>query len=111
MALATGDEAPDFTHARTKTETNVTLSSLRGTQNVVLIFSPFTFTGASSARSATTCRSSRRLASRAPVSGRYATASPSSSAMSVRTRSSMRSMIGRTSSTVLPAGSVSSQSR
>jgi hypothetical protein len=54
MALATGDEAPDFTHARTKTETNDTLSSLRGTQNVVLIFSPFTFTGASSARSATT---------------------------------------------------------
>jgi mycoredoxin-dependent peroxiredoxin len=44
MTLASGDEAPDFTR-KDQDGNDVTLSSFRGTQNVVLIFYPFTFTG------------------------------------------------------------------
>jgi peroxiredoxin (alkyl hydroperoxide reductase subunit C) len=44
MTLAIGDEAPDFTR-KDQDGNDVTLSSFRGTQNVVLIFYPFTFTG------------------------------------------------------------------
>ena len=41
----------------------------------------------------------------------YATASPRSSESSSRTRRSMSATMGRTASTLFPAGSVSSQSR
>ena len=44
MAVQVGDEAPDFTLKDQKGE-DVTLSSFRGTSNVVLVFYPFTFTG------------------------------------------------------------------
>jgi peroxiredoxin (alkyl hydroperoxide reductase subunit C) len=44
MTLSVGDEAPDFT-LKDQDGNDVTLSSFRGTQNVVLIFYPFTFTG------------------------------------------------------------------
>jgi mycoredoxin-dependent peroxiredoxin len=44
MTLSVGDAAPDFT-LKDQDGNNVTLSSFRGTQNVVLIFYPFTFTG------------------------------------------------------------------
>jgi peroxiredoxin (alkyl hydroperoxide reductase subunit C) len=44
MTLSAGDEAPDFT-LKDQDGRDVTLSSFRGTQNVVLIFYPFTFTG------------------------------------------------------------------
>jgi peroxiredoxin (alkyl hydroperoxide reductase subunit C) len=44
MALAQGTDAPDFT-LKDQDGNNVTLSSFRGHQNVVLVFYPFTFTG------------------------------------------------------------------
>lgn len=44
MTVATGTEAPDFT-LKDQDGNDVTLSSFRGTQNVVLVFYPFTFTG------------------------------------------------------------------
>ena len=44
MTLATGTEAPDFT-LKDQDGNDVTLSSFRGKQNVVLVFYPFTFTG------------------------------------------------------------------
>ena len=44
MAVQAGDEAPDFT-LKDQAGHDVTLSSFRGEQNVVLVFYPFTFTG------------------------------------------------------------------
>jgi peroxiredoxin (alkyl hydroperoxide reductase subunit C) len=44
MTLATGTTAPDFT-LKDHNGNEVTLSSFRGEQNVVLVFYPFTFSG------------------------------------------------------------------
>jgi mycoredoxin-dependent peroxiredoxin len=44
MTLAAGTEAPDFT-LKDQDGNEVSLSSFRGNQNVVLVFYPFTFTG------------------------------------------------------------------
>lgn len=44
MALSVGDQAPDFT-LKDPAGNDVTLSSFRGEQNVVVVFYPFTFTG------------------------------------------------------------------
>jgi mycoredoxin-dependent peroxiredoxin len=44
MTLAAGTDAPDFT-LKDQDGNDVTLSSFRGQQNVVLVFYPFTFTG------------------------------------------------------------------
>ena len=44
MAIAIGEEAPDFT-LKDQDGNDVTLSSFRGKQNVALVFYPFTFTG------------------------------------------------------------------
>jgi mycoredoxin-dependent peroxiredoxin len=44
MTLEPGTEAPDFT-LKDQDGNDVTLSSFRGKQNVVLVFYPFTFTG------------------------------------------------------------------
>ena len=44
MPLASGDAAPDFT-LKDQDGNEVTLSSFRGRQNVVLVFYPFTFSG------------------------------------------------------------------
>jgi peroxiredoxin len=44
MTIAVGDIAPDFT-LKDQNGKDVTLSSFRGEQNVVLVFYPFTFTG------------------------------------------------------------------
>jgi peroxiredoxin len=44
MTLAAGAEAPDFT-LKDQDGNDVTLSSFRGEQNVVIVFYPFTFTG------------------------------------------------------------------
>jgi mycoredoxin-dependent peroxiredoxin len=44
MAIEVGREAPDFT-LKDQGGNDVTLSSFRGEQNVVLVFYPFTFTG------------------------------------------------------------------
>jgi len=44
MAIKVGDAAPDFT-LKDQANNEVTLSSFRGKQNVVLVFYPFTFTG------------------------------------------------------------------
>jgi peroxiredoxin len=44
IALAPGTDAPDFT-LKDQDGNDVTLSSFRDTQNVVLVFYPFTFTG------------------------------------------------------------------
>ena len=44
MTLAPGAEAPDFT-LKDQNGNDVTLSSFRDKQNVVLVFYPFTFTG------------------------------------------------------------------
>ncbi len=44
MAVAVGDEAPDFT-LKDQEGNDVTLSSFRGSKNVALVFYPFTFTG------------------------------------------------------------------
>jgi mycoredoxin-dependent peroxiredoxin len=44
MTLAAGTDAPDFT-LKDQDGNEVTLSSFRGNQNVVLVFYPFTFTG------------------------------------------------------------------
>jgi peroxiredoxin (alkyl hydroperoxide reductase subunit C) len=44
MTLAPGAEAPDFT-LKDQDGNDVTLSSFRGRQNVVIVFYPFTFTG------------------------------------------------------------------
>ena len=44
MSIAVGDLAPDFT-LKDQNGNDVTLSSFRGTRNVVLVFYPFTFTG------------------------------------------------------------------
>jgi len=44
MAVQVGDEAPDFT-LKDQNGDDVSLSSFRGKQNVVLVFYPFTFTG------------------------------------------------------------------
>jgi peroxiredoxin len=44
MAVAVGDEAPDFT-LKDQAGNEVTLSSFRNKKNVVLVFYPFTFTG------------------------------------------------------------------
>jgi peroxiredoxin len=44
MTLAVGTEAPDFT-LKDQGGNDVSLSSFRGRQNVVLVFYPFTFTG------------------------------------------------------------------
>jgi peroxiredoxin len=44
MTLETGMEAPDFT-LKDQDGNDVTLSSFRGKQNVVIVFYPFTFTG------------------------------------------------------------------
>jgi mycoredoxin-dependent peroxiredoxin len=44
MSVEVGDKAPDFT-LKDQHGNEVTLSSFRGTDNVVLVFYPFTFTG------------------------------------------------------------------
>ena len=44
MSVQVGQEAPDFTLKNTDNQ-EVTLSSLRGQKNVVLLFVPFAFTG------------------------------------------------------------------
>ena len=44
MTLAAGTPAPDFT-LKDQDGNDVTLSSFRGQQNVVVVFYPFTFTG------------------------------------------------------------------
>ncbi len=44
MAIQVGDDAPDFT-LKDQAGTEVSLSSYRGEQNVVLVFYPFTFSG------------------------------------------------------------------
>ena len=44
MTLTTGTTAPDFT-LKDQDGNDVTLSSLRDSQNVVIVFYPFTFTG------------------------------------------------------------------
>ena len=44
MAIAVGDEAPDFT-LKDPEGNEVTLSSFRGSKNVALVFYPFTFSG------------------------------------------------------------------
>ena len=44
MPVETGQEAPDFT-LKDQDGNDVTLSSFRGNQNVVIVFYPFTFTG------------------------------------------------------------------
>jgi peroxiredoxin len=44
MPVAVGDDAPDFT-LKDQDGNDVTLSSFRGNDNVVLVFYPFTFTG------------------------------------------------------------------
>ena len=44
MPVETGQDAPDFT-LKDQDGNDVTLSSFRGKQNVVLVFYPFTFTG------------------------------------------------------------------
>ena len=44
MPVEPGQEAPDFT-LKDQDGNDVTLSSFRGSQNVVLVFYPFTFTG------------------------------------------------------------------
>jgi mycoredoxin-dependent peroxiredoxin len=44
MTLAAGTPAPDFT-LKDQDGNDVTLSSFKGKQNVVLVFYPFTFTG------------------------------------------------------------------
>lgn len=44
MSVQTGQDAPDFTLKNTDMQ-DVTLSSLRGQKNVVLLFVPFAFTG------------------------------------------------------------------
>ena len=44
MPVETGQEAPDFT-LKDQDGNDVTLSSFRGSQNVVIVFYPFTFTG------------------------------------------------------------------
>ena len=44
MPVEIGQEAPDFT-LKDQGGNDVTLSSFRGTQNVVIVFYPFTFTG------------------------------------------------------------------
>ena len=44
MSISTGDTAPDFT-LKDQNGNDVTLSSFRGNQNVVIVFYPFTFTG------------------------------------------------------------------
>ncbi len=44
MAIQVGDDAPDFT-LKDQADNEVTLSSFRGEQHVVLVFFPFTFSG------------------------------------------------------------------
>ena len=44
MPVEIGQEAPDFT-LKDQDGNDVTLSSFRGNQNVVIVFYPFTFTG------------------------------------------------------------------
>ena len=44
MGVASGQEAPDFA-LKDQDGNEVTLSSFRGNQNVVIVFYPFTFTG------------------------------------------------------------------
>jgi peroxiredoxin len=44
MAVDVGDDAPDFT-LKDQHGNDVSLSSFRGDQNVVVVFYPFTFTG------------------------------------------------------------------
>ncbi len=44
MTLTAGTEAPDFT-LKDQDGNDVTLSSFRGSQNVVIVFYPFTFSG------------------------------------------------------------------
>jgi peroxiredoxin len=44
MAVAVGDLAPDFT-LRDQSRRRVTLSDVRATKNVLLVFYPFSFTG------------------------------------------------------------------
>jgi mycoredoxin-dependent peroxiredoxin len=44
MAVEVGQDAPDFT-LKDQHGNDVTLSSFRGNENVVLVFYPFTFTG------------------------------------------------------------------
>ena len=44
MGVAPGQEAPDFA-LKDQDGTEVTLSTFRGNQNVVIVFYPFTFTG------------------------------------------------------------------
>jgi len=44
MTINAGDTAPDFT-LKDQNGNDVTLSSFRGNQNVVVVFYPFTFTG------------------------------------------------------------------
>ena len=44
MPVETGQEAPDFT-LKDQDGNDVSLSSFRGNQNVVIVFYPFTFTG------------------------------------------------------------------
>jgi peroxiredoxin (alkyl hydroperoxide reductase subunit C) len=48
--LKVGDEAPDFTLGSATTSSAVTLSSYRGSKNVVLAFFPFAFSGTCSAQ-------------------------------------------------------------
>ncbi|MFO7589681.1 MAG: peroxiredoxin [Acidimicrobiia bacterium] len=44
MAISVGDDAPDFT-LKDQGGNEISLSSFRGEQNVVLVFYPFTFSG------------------------------------------------------------------
>jgi peroxiredoxin len=44
MSVQAGQDAPDFTLKNTERQ-DVTLSSLRGQKNVVVLFVPFAFTG------------------------------------------------------------------
>src|SRR5512146_1900779 len=48
--LTVGDEAPDFTLNSATTEGSITLSSYRGSKNVVLAFFPWAFSGTCSAQ-------------------------------------------------------------
>ena len=80
MSLEPGTEAPDFT-LKDQGGNDVTLSSFRGKQNVVLVFYPFTFTGVCQGElcslrepAASLSRSSFRLLSHSVQIGRAARA-------------------------------------
>jgi peroxiredoxin len=64
MAPEVGSQAPDFT-LKDQNNQNVTLSSLRGQRNVLLVFYPFAYSSCAPSRTTSrtsrtrTCRSSR----------------------------------------------------